>query len=117
MMCVSQCQTGPILNPIELPYNPHAPHAKGGPDGRPPHATAQPSRNPGAADLRDLAPRIAAPTLVICGSEESDAFKDAARWLGEYIAGARVEFVDQGAHASVLEQPVVIEKLLREFLA
>jgi hypothetical protein len=43
-----------------------------------------------AADLRPLAPRIAAPTLVVCGSEESDAFKDAARWLGEYIAGARV---------------------------
>ena len=62
----------------------------------------------GAADLRALAPRIAAPTLVVCGSEESDAFKDAARWLGEHIAGARVEFVDQAAHASVLEQPVVI---------
>ena len=70
----------------------------------------------GAADLRALAPRIVAPTLVVCGSEESDAFKDAARWLGEHIAGARVEFVDQAAHASVLEQPVVIEKLLRTFL-
>ena len=51
----------------------------------------------GAADLRALAPRIVAPTLVVCGSEESDAFKDAARWLGEQIAGARVEFVDQAA--------------------
>lgn len=70
----------------------------------------------GAADLRSLAPRIAAPTLVICGSEESDAFKDAARWLGEHIAGARVEFMAQGAHASVLEQPVVTERLVREFL-
>ena len=70
----------------------------------------------GAADLRALAPRIVAPTLVVCGSEESDAFKDAARWLGEQIAGARVEFVEQAAHASVLEQPVVIEKLLRTFL-
>jgi hypothetical protein len=64
MMCVSQYQTGPILNPISLPYNPHAPCAKGG------HST-----------------------------------------------GARVEFVDQAPHASVLEQPAVIEKLLREFLA
>jgi 3-oxoadipate enol-lactonase len=71
----------------------------------------------GAADLRNLAPRIASPTLVICGSAESDAFKDAARWLGEHITGARVEFVAEAAHASVLEQPVVIEKLLREFLA
>ena len=70
----------------------------------------------GAADLRALAPRIAAPTLVICGSEESDAFKDAARWLGQNIAGARLEFVPEAAHASVLEQPVVIEGLLRGFL-
>lgn len=70
----------------------------------------------GAADLLALAPKIAAPTLVICGSEELEAFKDAAHWLGQNIAGARVEFIDQAAHASVLEQPVVIEKLLREFL-
>jgi pimeloyl-ACP methyl ester carboxylesterase len=45
-----------------------------------------------------------APTLVVCGSEESDAFKDAARWLGEHIAGARVEFVERAAHASMLER-------------
>jgi 3-oxoadipate enol-lactonase len=70
----------------------------------------------GAADLRDLTPRISAPTLVICGNDESDAFKDAARWLAQHIAGARLEFVRDAAHASVLEQPVVIEILLREFL-
>jgi 3-oxoadipate enol-lactonase len=70
----------------------------------------------GAADLRDLAPRIAAPTLVVCGNDESDAFKDAARWLAEHISDARLEFIRDAAHASVLEQPVVIEALLREFL-
>ncbi len=32
------------------------------------------------------------------------------------IAGARLEFVTQAAHASVLEQPAVIERLLRSFL-
>lgn len=70
----------------------------------------------GAADLRALAARIVAPTLVVCGSEESDAFQDAARWLARHIAGARLEFVSDAAHASVLEQPVVIERLVREFL-
>ena len=63
-----------------------------------------------------LAPRIVAPTLVICGDEESDAFKDAARWLAQHIAGARLEFIRNAAHASVLEQPAMIEALLREFL-
>jgi 3-oxoadipate enol-lactonase len=71
----------------------------------------------GAADLRDLAARIIASTLVVCGNDESDAFKDAARWLAQHITGARLEFIPQAAHASVLEQPVTIEALLRTFLA
>jgi 3-oxoadipate enol-lactonase len=71
----------------------------------------------GAADLRDLAARIVAPTLAVCGNDESDAFKDAARWLAQHIRGARLEFIPQAAHASVLEQPVAIEALLRKFLA
>ncbi len=71
----------------------------------------------GAADLRDLAARIVAPTLVVCGNDESDAFKDAAHWLAQHIAGARLEFVQDAAHASVLEQPVMIEALLRGFLS
>ena len=70
----------------------------------------------GAADLRELAPRIVAPTLVICGGEESDAFKDAARWLAQNVPDARLEFIRNAAHASVLEQPAMIEALLREFL-
>jgi pimeloyl-ACP methyl ester carboxylesterase len=54
--------------------------------------------------------------LVLCGNDESDAFKDAASWLAQTIAGARLEFVRDAAHASVLEQPVVIERLVRGFL-
>jgi 3-oxoadipate enol-lactonase len=70
----------------------------------------------GAADLRDLAPRIKAPVLVVCGADEGQAFKDAAHWLRDNIAGARLEVIPSAGHASVLEQPVRIEKLLREFL-
>ncbi|HEY1933845.1 MAG TPA: alpha/beta fold hydrolase [Acetobacteraceae bacterium] len=70
----------------------------------------------GAADLRDLAPRIKAPTLVLYGSEEGQAFQDAGQWLRDNIAGARLEIIPSAGHASVLEQPVRIERLLREFL-
>jgi 3-oxoadipate enol-lactonase len=70
----------------------------------------------GAADLRDLAPRIEAPTLVVCGADEGQAFKEAAVWLRDTIAGARLEMIPSAGHASVLEQPVLIEGLLREFL-
>ena len=69
-----------------------------------------------AAELRPLAPRIKAPTLVICGEEERQPFLDAARWLGETIADARVELIPHAAHASVLEQPERIERLVRGFL-
>ena len=70
----------------------------------------------GAADLLDLAPRIKAPTLVLHGSEEGQAFQDAGQWLGTNIAGARLEIIPSAGHASVLEQPVRVERLLREFL-
>jgi 3-oxoadipate enol-lactonase len=70
----------------------------------------------GAADLLDLAPRIKAPTLVICGADEGQAFKDAAHWLRDNIAGAQLEMIPSAGHASVLEQPVRIETLLRRFL-
>lgn len=69
-----------------------------------------------AAELRPLAPRIKAPALVICGAEERQAFLDAARWLGGNINGARLEFIQNAAHASVLEQPERVEGLVREFL-
>lgn len=71
----------------------------------------------GAADLRHMAPEIKAATMVICGEEEGQAFKDAAHWLRNNIAGARLEMIPSAGHASVLEQPERIEGLLREFLA
>jgi 3-oxoadipate enol-lactonase len=71
----------------------------------------------GAADLRELAPRIKAPTLVLYGSEEGQAFRDASEWLRDHIAGARLEIVPSAGHASVLEQPLAVERLLRAFLA
>jgi len=70
----------------------------------------------GAADLRALVPRIKAPTLVLYGSDEGQAFQDAGGWLRDHIAGARMEIVPSAGHASVLEQPIFIERLLRAFL-
>jgi 3-oxoadipate enol-lactonase len=71
----------------------------------------------GAADLRPLAPRITAPTLILCGSGESAAFQDAARWMAGNIAGARLERIDPAAHCSVREQPEQWRSLLGSFLA
>lgn len=70
----------------------------------------------GAADLRPLAARIAAPTLVVCGKEELPPFVDAARWLAQTIAGARSAWLGPARHCSVLEQPEEFRRALHAFL-
>jgi len=70
-----------------------------------------------AADLRSLAPKILARTLVICGDQDVPSFLDSARWLAANIGSARLEWLAPARHASVLEQPEAFARLLRDFLA
>jgi 3-oxoadipate enol-lactonase len=69
-----------------------------------------------AADLRDDAKRIAAPTLVVCGEEDIPSFLDAARWLAANISDAKCAWIARARHASVLERPEEGVSLLRRFL-
>jgi 3-oxoadipate enol-lactonase len=69
-----------------------------------------------AADLRPLAARIAAPTLVICGNDEIPPFLDAARWLEANIRGARLQWLSPARHASVLQQPEAFVRAASDFL-
>jgi 3-oxoadipate enol-lactonase len=70
----------------------------------------------GAADLRSLAATIKAPTLIFCGRQELPPFQDAARWLEQNIADARLEWLSPARHASVLEQPQAFASRTRAFL-
>jgi 3-oxoadipate enol-lactonase len=70
----------------------------------------------GAADLRSLAARIRAPTLIFCGSDELPPFKEAARWLNQNIEGAQLQWLSPARHASVLEQPLPFVDRTRAFL-
>ena len=69
-----------------------------------------------AADLRPLAPRIEAPTLVVCGREDVPPFLAAADWLVQTIPGARPLWLAPARHASVLERPQQALRLMRDFL-
>jgi len=69
-----------------------------------------------AADLRPLAPRIAARTLVVCGDDDIPSFLDAARWLASNISGAELAWIAGAKHASVLEKPEDARRLMRNFL-
>ena len=70
-----------------------------------------------AADLRSLAPAIAAPTLVICGDNDIPSFLDAARWLAATIPNAELAWIAGTRHASVLERPEEGRRLIRDFLS
>lgn len=49
-------------------------------------------------DLRDVAPRIEAPCMVIHGARDAIAPVAAGRWLGERIRGARLVEIEDAAH-------------------
>jgi 3-oxoadipate enol-lactonase len=68
-------------------------------------------------DLRSLAPRIAAPTMVVCGTEDIPEFIEAAKWLHAQIAGSTLEWLSPARHCSILEQPEAFNRLCRNFLA
>jgi 3-oxoadipate enol-lactonase len=70
-----------------------------------------------AADLRPLVPRISAPTMVVCGTEDIPEFIEAANWLRAQIVGSKLEWLSPARHCSILEQPEAFVRLCREFLA
>ena len=69
-----------------------------------------------AADLRSLSAQIKAPTLVVCGDDDIPSFLDAARLLSSEITGAKLSWIPQARHASVLEQPEAGLRAIGEFL-
>ena len=69
-----------------------------------------------AADLRALAPSIAARTLVVCGDDDIPSFLEAARWLAATIPQAGLAWLEGAKHASVLESPEEARRLMRIFL-
>jgi len=68
------------------------------------------------ADLRALAPKIAARTLVVCGDDDIPSFLEAARWLAAEIPQAELAWIKGAKHASVLEHPDAARRLMRRFL-
>ncbi len=67
-------------------------------------------------DAREQAKKITAPTLILCGSNERQSFKDAAEWMHETIKDSRVLEVPLAGHASVRERPEFAVQQLRAFL-
>ncbi len=64
-------------------------------------------------DTRERLHRIAAPTLVLVGAEDTETPPSYARTIAEHIAGSRLVEVPGCGHISNLEAPEVVNEQLR----
>lgn len=69
------------------------------------------------ADNRAILPTVEQPTLVIAGANDRIAPADATRAVADAVPGARLETVQDAAHAAYMEQPAAYNALLQAFLA
>ena len=67
-------------------------------------------------DLRELAPRVVCPTLVVHGAYDTLCPADAGRWLSERIPGARLALHERAAHAPFLSNPTWFAEQVGAFL-
>ena len=64
-------------------------------------------------DISKQIPRITAPTLVMCGTDDRSTSPDESRFIVNNIPRARMGWVDDAGHMSALEEP---EKVNRELV-
>ena len=67
-------------------------------------------------DVLDQLHSIAAPTLVICGTEDRLTPVKYSDRLVEDIPGAKLELVESAGHMVMLEQPEYVQEAIRGFL-
>jgi pimeloyl-ACP methyl ester carboxylesterase len=69
------------------------------------------------ADSLPLLPRIACPTLVMCGRQDALIPLDRHEEMAARISGARLEIVEECGHLSTIERPVETSAALRRWLS
>ncbi len=67
------------------------------------------------ADLSDLLPRIAVPTLLIWGQHDARSPLDVARQFEEAIPDSTLVVIEDAGHMSNLERPESVNDAIREF--
>jgi len=68
-------------------------------------------------DISDRLGDIAAPTLVLCGTEDAATAPEHSRALAERIPGAELVWVEGAGHHSPVEEPAAVTHALEAFLA
>lgn len=67
-------------------------------------------------DMRTTNPRISAPTLVICGEQDTGTTPQQAKEIADAIPNANLELISDAAHLANIEQHEVFNSLLSQFL-
>jgi 3-oxoadipate enol-lactonase len=70
----------------------------------------------GREDFTGELPRIKAPTLVMCGSEDTATPPDRSRTIASRIAGAELVMIEGAGHLSAVEQPERVNRKLVPFV-
>ena len=67
-------------------------------------------------NLEKSASAITSQTLILCGDQDNDLFKDATLWLSQNIPHSQYEWLAPAQHLSPLERRVDFLKIVRKFL-
>jgi len=70
----------------------------------------------GREDFSEQLGKIKAPTLVMCGSEDTATPPDRSRAMASRIAGAELVMIDGAGHLSAVEQPERVNRALVPFV-
>lgn len=67
-------------------------------------------------DARELLPRIACPTLLLCGRQDTWSPLDRHERMQALLPGARLVVVEDSGHMTTMEQPAAVSAALRDWL-
>jgi len=67
-------------------------------------------------DMRTTNPKITAPTLVICGKQDTGTTPQQAAEIADAVPNAKLELISSAAHLANIEQHEIFNNLLSNFL-
>lgn len=68
-------------------------------------------------DIMNHLGEIHLPTLILCGSQDKLTPPKYSTYLGEHIAGARVQIIPEAGHMVMLERPTEVSQAISDLLA
>lgn len=71
---------------------------------------------PQRPDQRELLSRVRTPVLVVAGTEDATFGLDETIAMADAIPGAEIAVLDGVAHLAALENPTLVNALIRDFV-